>query len=79
MGLSPFLGSLDGGFGVGLPEVGNLLVQGVVKVGGREEGLDGEEHRSDLQGWAPLVLQDIQANSACKTQGRLELSNQQIW
>lgn len=61
---SPLSGPLDGTFGVDLPVVGDLLVQGVVEVGGRQEGLDGEEHRSDLEGGAPLVLEDVQADSA---------------
>ena len=40
------------------------MVQGVVQVGERHQGLDREQHRSDLQGWRPLVLEDIEADSA---------------
>lgn len=63
VGHSPLSGLLDGTISVGLPEVGDLLVKGVVKVGGREEGLDREQHGSDLEGGAPLVLQDVEADS----------------
>lgn len=60
---SPLSRFLDGAIGVGLPEVRDLLVQGVVEVGGREEGLDGEEDGSNLEGGAPLVLQNVKADS----------------
>ena len=61
---SPLLGPLDGTFLVLLPKVGDLLIQGVVEVGERHQGLDREENRSDLQSGRPLVLQDVQADSA---------------
>ena len=54
---------LDGTISVGLPEVSDLLIEGVIEVGGRKERLDREEHGSDLEGGAPFVLQDIKANS----------------
>lgn len=60
---SPLLGLLDGTFLVLLPVVGDLLIQGVVQVGQRHQGLDREEHRSDLESGGPLVLQDVQADS----------------
>ena len=63
IGHSPLCGLLDGTIGVGLPEVGDILIEGVVEVGGREEGLDREEDGPDLQGGAPLVLQDVKADS----------------
>ncbi len=33
VGVGPLLGLLDGGIGIGLPEVGDLLVKGIIKVG----------------------------------------------
>ncbi len=66
IGDGPLSGLLDGAIGVSLPEVGNLLIQGVIEVRRRKEGLNREEHGSDLQGGAPLVLQDIETDSTCK-------------
>jgi len=43
--------------------VGNLLIQGIVQVGKGHQSLDGEENRSDLKSWRPLVLQDIETDS----------------
>ena len=63
VGRGPQFGLLDSTISVGLPEVCDLLIEGVVEVGGRKKGLDREKHGSDLEGWAPLVLQDIKANS----------------
>ena len=60
----PFLGCLDGCLLISLPCIGDLLIQGIVQVGQRHQGLDGEEHRSDLESWWPLVLEDVEANSA---------------
>jgi hypothetical protein len=60
----PLLGLLDGSLLVLLPVVSDLLVQGVVQVWQRHQGLDGEQHGSNLQSWRPLVLQDVQADSA---------------
>jgi hypothetical protein len=62
----PLSGLLDGTIGVSLPEVSDLLVQGVIEVGCGKEGLNREEHGSDLQSGAPLVLQDVETDSACK-------------
>lgn len=53
--LCPLPGRLDGGLLVLLPRLGDVGSQGVVWVRGAEEGLDGEEDRSDLQGWRPVV------------------------
>jgi len=57
---------LDRTFGVGLPEVCNFLVEGVVEVGRRHQGLDREEHGPDLEGGAPLIFQDVKADSSYK-------------
>lgn len=61
---SPLLGLLDGTFLVLLPVVSDLLIQGVVQVWERHQGLDREENRPDLESGRPLVLQDVQADSA---------------
>ena len=63
---SPLSCLLYGSIGISLPEVSDLLVQGVVKIGCRKEGLDREENRSDLECGTPLILQDIKTDSACK-------------
>jgi hypothetical protein len=47
---SPIAGGLDGSILIFLPSLCNVVCEGVVRVGGAEEGLDGEENRSDLQG-----------------------------
>ena len=60
----PFLGPLDGTLLVSFPGIGNLLVQGIIQVGQGHQGLDGQEDGSDLKGWGPLVLENVQANSA---------------
>ena len=64
MSLSPLLGPLDRAVRVGSPELGDLLVQWVVKVGSGQQRLDGEKHRADLEGGRPLVLEDVQADSS---------------
>ena len=43
--------------------LGDVLSQGVFWVGGAEESLDGEEHCADLQGRAPFVFEDIEADA----------------
>ena len=60
----PLLGPLDGTLLVSFPGIGNLLVQGIIQVGQGHQGLDGQEDGSDLKGWGPLVLENVQANSA---------------
>ena len=60
----PLSGLLDCTVGINFPEVGDFLFQGVVKVRCGKQGLDGEEHGSYLEGGAPLVLQDVQADSS---------------
>eukprot|EP00315_Gephyrocapsa_oceanica_P012014 CAMPEP_0185288548 /NCGR_PEP_ID=MMETSP1363-20130426/3459_1 /TAXON_ID=38817 /ORGANISM="Gephyrocapsa oceanica, Strain RCC1303" /LENGTH=111 /DNA_ID=CAMNT_0027884427 /DNA_START=356 /DNA_END=691 /DNA_ORIENTATION=+ len=47
-----------------LPHLGNLVVQRVVRVRGRQQRLDREQHGSDLQRGAPLVFEDVQADAA---------------
>ena len=44
--------------------VGDFFVQRVIEVGRREERLDRDEHCSDLESGAPLVLEDVKADSA---------------
>ncbi len=53
--LGPLLGVPDGLGLVDLPQLCDVVGQGVVGVGGGQEGLDGQQHRADLQGGAPLV------------------------
>ena len=60
----PLLGLLDGAVLVSLPGIRNFLVQRIVQVGERHQGLNGEEDRSDLESGGPLVLQDVEADSA---------------
>ena len=60
----PLLGLLDSTLLISLPGIGDLLIQRIVQVWERHQSLDGEEHRSNLESWRPLVLQDIEANSA---------------
>ena len=43
---------------------GNTFVEGIIKVGSRKQNLDGQQDRSDLEGWAPLVLQDVEADAS---------------
>ena len=62
--LSPLLGLGDGALLIGLPVVGNTLVEWVINVWCRHQGLDGEEHSLDLEGWGPLVLEDVKADTA---------------
>ena len=59
----PLLGYFNGFCLVLLPLVGDRLVQGVVEVRTRHQGLNGEQHRSDLQRWGPFVLEDIKTDS----------------
>ena len=60
---SPFLGLLDGTILVLLPVVSNFLVKWIIQVWKWHQGLDREEDWSNLEGWWPLVLEDIKANS----------------
>lgn len=50
------LGTASDGLGlVGGPELGDVGGEGIFGVGSGEEGLDGEQHRPDLQRRRPLV------------------------
>mmetsp|Transcript_26594 Transcript_26594/g.67606 ORF Transcript_26594/g.67606 Transcript_26594/m.67606 type:complete len:200 (-) Transcript_26594:41-640(-) len=60
---SPSFGRLERFLLVRFPMVSNVVCKRVIGVGRREQSLNGEQHRAHLQGWAPLVLQDIQANA----------------
>ena len=62
--LGPFASLLNRTVFVVLPVIGNSLVERVVYVGGGHEGLDRKEHSLDLQGRAPLVLENVQADAA---------------
>lgn len=59
----PLLGLLDGSLLVRLPGISDLLIQWVIQVGQGHQSLNGEQDRSDLKGWRPLVLQDVEADS----------------
>ncbi len=56
--------SVNGRLFICLPVLGNVIGKGIIRVGCAQEGLDAEQHRPNLQGRAPLVLQNVQANSA---------------
>ena len=59
----PLLGLLDGCLLISFPSIGNLLIQGIIQVWERHQGLNWQQHRSNLKRGRPLVLQDIQADS----------------
>ena len=60
----PLLGLIDGGLLIGLPGIRNLLIQRIIQVWQGHQGLNGKQNRSNLQSRGPLVLEDIEANSA---------------
>ena len=61
---SPFSCSLYCAFRVSFEEVGNFLVEWVVKVGCAHQCLNREEYGSNLEGGTPFILEDVKANSA---------------
>lgn len=61
---SPLLGLLDGSVLVSLPGISDFLIQRIIQVWERHQGLDGEEDGPDLESGRPLVLQDIKADAA---------------
>ena len=61
--LRPLLGLIDGSLLVSSPVVGNCLIEWVVAVGCRHQGLDREEHGLDLEGGRPLVLKNVKADA----------------
>jgi hypothetical protein len=61
---SPFLGCSDGLRFVLLPMFGNIVGKRIVWVGCAEEGLDWEQDSSDLKSRRPLILENVEANSA---------------
>ena len=46
------------------PHFSNVVRERVVRVGRREQRLDRQQHRPDLQRRAPLVLEDVKADAA---------------
>jgi len=62
--LCPLLSGFDGEGLVGLPLGGDVVVERVIGVGGLEEELDGETDLVDLERGRPLVLEDIEADTA---------------
>lgn len=62
--LGPLLGLVNRAILVVLPVVGNSLIKRVVYVGCGHKGLDGEEDGFDLEGGGPLVLEDVEADTA---------------
>ena len=60
----PVLCRLDGPLLVRLPRVSDFLIQGIIQVGQRHQCLNGEQHRSNHQGWLPLFLEDVEADAA---------------
>lgn len=63
MGKSPFLGFLDSTILIGFPVVCDTLIEWIIKVWSSHQGLDGEKDSSNLEGWGPLVLEDIKTDS----------------
>ena len=78
---SPFLSLLDGRLLVSLPGISNFLIQRIIQVGQRHQGLDWEQNRSDLESRRPLVLQDVETDSAKLVDvGVVDLgSEQNLW
>merc|ERR1719221_314695 len=62
--LVPLLGLLFCFYPVLYEVVGHAGVEGIARLRRAQQGLDTEEHRADLEGRAPLVLQHIEANAA---------------
>jgi len=62
--LSPLSGLVDGSLLVGLPVVGNALIEWVIAVWCRHQSLDGKQNSLDLEGWGPLVLEDIETDTS---------------
>lgn len=60
----PVLGVADRFGLVDLPQLGHVVGEGVVGIGGRQQGLDGQEHGANLQGGTPLVLEDVEADAS---------------
>ena len=58
------MSSPDGSGLITLPVVGDTVIEGIVGVGAAEKSLDREEHGADLEGWRPLVLEDVEADTA---------------
>lgn len=53
--LRPLASGFDGGLFVFFPGFGDFGSEGVVGIGGTEEGLDGEEDGTDLKGGRPII------------------------
>jgi hypothetical protein len=60
----PLLGLLDCGLLISFPGIGDLLIQRIIQIWQGHQGLNRKQHRSDLQRRRPLVLEDVEANSA---------------
>lgn len=45
------------------PVFSHVVGKRIVWVGGRQQSLDGKEHRADLQCGGPLILQDVEADA----------------
>ena len=67
---SVLAGPLSGGGlvlgSVSLVDVSDLGHEGVVRVGVRQQGADGEEHLGDGERGGPLVLEDVQADATVR-------------
>lgn len=61
---SPITGGLHSDNFLCLPELSGLIVEGVVRIGGGEKSLDGEKDSTDLQGRTPLILQNVETDTA---------------
>ncbi|KAI0564068.1 ubiquitin conjugating enzyme E2 [Gracilaria domingensis] len=62
--LGPVSSGLHGQHLVALPQLGGVVVERVIRVWSGKQRLDGEQDGSNLQGWAPLVLENVEADAA---------------
>jgi hypothetical protein len=69
--LSPLSSLLDGSGLVRFPVIGNGLVQRVINVGGRHEGLDREKHLIKHHPPVALKLSKLIVRKSCERDGRL--------
>ena len=60
----PIFGLSGGANRVGFKVFSDRLVKRIIKVGSGKQNLDRQQDRSDLEGGAPLVLQDVEADAA---------------
>merc|ERR1719482_2476193 len=62
--LSPLSCRFDSTPLICFPMIRYVVRERVVRIRRAQQRLDAQQYRPDLQGWAPLVLQDIQTDAA---------------